>query len=150
MIILYQPIVCYGEQDYRSASWKADMGHEYENLTLDRDGAVATLTLRRPERLNALSLSLVDELHDAFDVLDQEVSTRVVLVTGAGNGFCAGTDLKERGYDNWPEPLGQVQSRYRLQQRVSALVRRMREIPQPLIAAVHGAAAGGGDRKSVV
>lgn len=120
------------------------MSEEYERLTFDREGPVATLVLRRPDRLNALSVALVTELHAALDSLDADVSTRVVVITGAGNGFCAGTDIKERPYDNWPEPIGQVQSRYRLQQCVASLVVRMREIPQPLVAAMHGPAAGGG------
>lgn len=120
------------------------MADTFEHLTLDRDGSVGSLVLRRPERLNALSLGLVTELHQVFDALEADVSTRVVVVSGTGNGFCSGTDLKERAYDNWPEALGPVQSRYRLQQRVASLVLRMREIPQPLVAAVHGPAAGGG------
>lgn len=117
---------------------------ELATLTLEqRTDGIALLSLRRPERLNAISLRLVDDLHDVLDQLDRDLATRAVVLHGVGRAFCAGTDLKE-GLDVWPEDVGPVQGRYRLQQRVSELVVRLREIPQPVIAAVHGAAAGGG------
>lgn len=115
----------------------------YEHVTFDRDDGVATLTLNRPDRLNSYNLAMVEEMHAIFDELDRDLSTRVLILTGAGRGFCAGIDLKE-GVENWPEPVGNVQAKYRLQQRLASMAVRLREIPQPVIAAVHGAAVGGG------
>ena len=115
----------------------------YETITLEREDGIALLTLNRPESLNAVSHKLTNELHLAFDELDQDLKSRVLILAGAGRAFCAGADLNE-DLDSWPEEVGRVQKRYRLQQRVNALVIRLREIPQPVIAAVHGAVAGGG------
>jgi enoyl-CoA hydratase len=116
-------------------------------LLIERHDGIAVLTMNRPESLNALSIPLVEQLHRAWDELDRDIDTRVVILTGAGRAFCAGTDLKE-GLD-WREPVGKVQGRYRLQQYVARLTLRLREIPQPVIAAVHGAASGGGFSLSV-
>ncbi len=116
-----------------------------KTLTYEKDGHIGIITLNRPDRLNALSHTLVRELHQLFDRLDEELDARVLLLTGAGRGFCAGADL--RGGDGegaWDESLGPIQSQYRLQQGYASLVTRMREIPQPIIAAVNGPAAGGG------
>lgn len=115
----------------------------YTHISFDREDSLGVLTLNRPERLNAYNLAMVDELHDVFDQLDRDLTTRVLILTGAGRGFCAGIDLKE-GVEGWPEPVGEVQAKYRLQQRLASMAVRLREIPQPVIAAVHGAAVGGG------
>src|SRR6184192_2188309 len=58
---------------------------------------ITLLTLDRPERLNAMSRELVDDLHEALDAVDEDRECRVVILTGAGRGFCAGLDLKETG-----------------------------------------------------
>ena len=115
----------------------------YETISLERENGIAILTLNRPESLNALSFKLIEDLHTAFDELDRDLKSRVLIMAGAGRAFCAGTDLNE-DMDKWPEGGGRVQKRYRLQQRVGALSVRMREIPQPVIAAVRGPAAGAG------
>lgn len=119
----------------------------HDTLLWKRDKGIAVFTLNRPERLNALSLPMVEELHRALDELNRDLETRVLILTGMGRAFCAGTDLQE-GLD-WYEPVGKVQGRYRLQQRVAGLTLRLREIPQPVIAAVHGPASGGGFSLSV-
>ncbi len=114
-------------------------------LTFEKDGHMGIITLNRPNRLNALSYTLVRELHQLFNQLDEDLDTRVVILTGAGRGFCAGADL--RGGDGegaWDDRVGPIQMQYRLQQGYAALVVRMRQIPQPIIAAVNGPAAGGG------
>ena len=108
---------------------------------------IAVLTMNRPERFNALSFQLMREFYAVLDELESDMDTRVVIVTGAGRGFCSGFDLKAAaGGENgpWQEGLGALQHQYRMQQAYGGLVVRLRKIPQPLIAAVNGAAAGGG------
>jgi enoyl-CoA hydratase len=115
-----------------------------DNLRLELDDAVAQLTLTRPGRLNALSPALVDDLHSCLDVLARDRRVRVVILTGEGRGFCAGLDLQE--YGNWTitEGLDSVEGGLAVQERIATLMPRIREVPQPFIAAVNGAAAGGG------
>jgi len=115
-----------------------------DSVRLDLDDAVATLTLTRPERLNAMSPGLVDDLHSCLDLLGRTRAARVVILTGAGRGFCAGLDLKE--YGNWTltDGLDSVEGGLAIQERIASLMPRMREARQPFIAAVNGAATGGG------
>jgi len=115
-----------------------------DNLRLELDGSVATLTLTRPARLNAMSPGLVDDLHACLDLLARTRSARVVILTGEGRGFCAGLDLQEWG--NWtiPEGLDSVDGGMVVQERIASLMPRIREARQPFIAAVGGAATGGG------
>ena len=119
---------------------------KYVRIDRPRDH-IAVVTLDRPERLNALSYQLLRDLHSAFDELGGELDTRVVIVTGAGRGFCSGADLRAGASGEngpWEDGLGPLQMQYRMQQGYAGLVAKMRKIAQPLIAAVNGAAAGGG------
>jgi enoyl-CoA hydratase/carnithine racemase len=105
---------------------------------------VRLLTLDRPERLNALSRGLIEDLHGAFDDLEGDTSCRIVVLTGAGRGFCSGLDLKEVAEGGTASlPRGPAAG-MRAQARIADLVLRMRAIPQPVIAAVNGPAYGGG------
>ena len=105
---------------------------------------VTLLTLNRPERLNAMSHELVADLHSALDSVAADPECRVVVLTGAGRGFCAGLDLKGAGAAPGSEGLGPAQAGLTGQQHIARLVPKMRALRQPVIAAVNGPAAGGG------
>ncbi len=108
-----------------------------------REG-VAVLTLNRPESRNAMNAELIASLHDTLAVLRDDRSCRVIVLTGAGAGFCAGLDLKVGATPTSAEGLGHPQAGLATQQSIATLVPRMRAMPQPIISAVNGAASGGG------
>ena len=115
-------------------------------VTIDRtDPAVPVVTLDRPERRNALSMDLVGDGIAAFRELHRDRDARVIVLTGAGGGFCAGADLKGGGS---PAPdsegRGPVGSVYRSQEHIVDFMMAVHECDKPVIAAVHGAAVGGG------
>jgi enoyl-CoA hydratase len=116
----------------------------YETLAIEREEHLTWLTLNRPDALNALSRTMVDELRDFFWKLGDDGQTRVLVVRGAGRAFCAGLDLKEASGGGEPGGGGTVQSGLRMQRHISELVMLMRRAPQPIVAAVRGPAAGGG------
>ena len=118
----------------------------YETIEVEREGHLTWLTLNRPDSLNAMSRALIREVSDFFQGLPEDRQTRVVVMRGAGRAFCAGLDLKETGSQQGERPSGgpSVTGGLRGQREVSEIALRMRRAPQPIIAAVHGAAAGGG------
>ena len=105
---------------------------------------VTRITLNRPDRLNAMDHELVARLHDALDTVGGDPETRVVVLTGAGDGFCSGLDLQEWG----PAPTPGAHPRARVgvgfQEFIADLTQHVRQTPQIVVAAVHGAAFGGG------
>jgi enoyl-CoA hydratase len=105
---------------------------------------VRVLTLNRPEQLNSMNAELCEALHEELRAIERDRSCRAVVLTGAGRGFCAGLDL--RGYGAAPENDGSDEPRDRLanQQHMSTLILGLRALPQPVIAAVNGPAAGFG------
>jgi enoyl-CoA hydratase/carnithine racemase len=106
------------------------------------DGVVL-LRLNRPERLNALNEALVGELSSSLATIARERDARVVVLTGAGRGFCAGIDVRDFG----PSALNATDpaiDRMRFQETMAALPQAVRALPQPVIAAVNGPAVGGG------
>lgn len=114
------------------------------DILLDRgDDAVAILTLNRPDAFNAFTYPMYEELLAHLDQLRLDTSVRAVIVTGAGRAFSAGHDLRGGPSASWDdEALGEA---YASQRRLAMLARipqRMRQLPQPVIAAVNGAAAG--------
>jgi enoyl-CoA hydratase len=115
----------------------------YETIEVTCEGHLTWLTMNRPAALNALDGTLLRELRDFFWNLADDRDTRVVVVRGAGRAFCAGLDLKEHSRPT-PGGRGSVPATLRTQRFVSELVLLMRRAPQPIIAAVHGAACGGG------
>jgi enoyl-CoA hydratase len=106
---------------------------------------VAQITLNQPERLNALDVSMVDGIRDSLLSLGADERCRVIVLTGAGRGFCAGMNIKasvER--DDASSAPASVADRLTGQERFASMIRAARGIRQPVIAAVNGAAAGAG------
>lgn len=124
---------------------------EYNTLTLEYPvKQVALMTFNRPERLNAISWEMVEEFHSVLSRMETETSTRVLIITGAGRGFCSGTDLrasedsKSDNSDEKKNPASGTSVQMRNQRRIADIPIHMRKIPQPIIAAVNGVAAGAG------
>src|SRR3974390_1240349 len=114
-------------------------------VRLDRPTpAVAVITLNRPEQLNATTFELVDELAAALDELDRDNSCRVVVLTGAGRGFCSGLDLKSIGPSSMSAGISGARAGMRSQEHIANLVPHLRRLQQPVIAPIHGGADGGG------
>ena len=116
-----------------------------EKIAFERRGPIGLLTLRRPEKLNAIDYPMLRELREFFDDHHRDLDCRVILITGEGRGFCAGLDLREEHPPgSWHEGQGPVQELFTFQEDIADLVVKMRRCPQPLIACVNGPAAGGG------
>jgi 2-(1,2-epoxy-1,2-dihydrophenyl)acetyl-CoA isomerase len=109
-----------------------------DGLRLDIDGAVATLTLDRAAALNALTVPVKVALREALESLASDRDVRAVILTGAGRAFCAGQDLAEREQPDAPPLDVEVRERY------NPIIRAIRSMGQPVIAAVNGVAAGAG------
>lgn len=121
---------------------------------------IARITLNRPERLNAMNRALIGGLHRALDDIAERNDVRAVILTGSGRGFCAGLDLIDWGTEGFAEggasgvesssetvaerPIGRVQGGMQFQEYIASLIPKMRRLGVPIIAAVNGAATGGG------
>src|ERR687885_1307 len=110
----------------------------YETVLVEDAHNVRTITLHRPEALNAFNATLHHELADALKAAERDRAVRCLVITGAGRAFCAGQDLKERLGENQLS-LGDL-----LRQRYNPLILRIRTMEKPIIAAVNGVAAGSG------
>ncbi|MBU6329887.1 MAG: enoyl-CoA hydratase/isomerase family protein [Acidobacteria bacterium] len=105
---------------------------------------ISMIRLTRPDRLNALNFEMVAEIHDALDLVGNDIDCKVVILTGAGRGFCAGLDLKDWGRAPGPGEHPHVRAGIDAQTFISNLTVHMRDLPQVIIAAVNGPAFGGG------
>ncbi len=113
---------------------------QYETVRLERNGAVATLTLNRPEKLNAISAGVHDDLQAVCAELRTDFNTRVVILTGAGRAFSAGADIKAPRTEPPPNVL---ERRYGYASG-SRTCKALEELDQITIAKVNGLAIGGG------
>jgi len=111
----------------------------YQTLTVDYDGPLGVITLNRPEKRNAISPQMMDDLLDALDAVESRPA-RVAILTGAGKAFCAGMDLEVLRNLSSQTPEQNLQD----SRRMAQLFRHLWSFPKPLIAAVNGPALAGG------
>lgn len=108
----------------------------YATIRVETDGGVATITLNRPDSLNALNAEMRRELRTAVRQAGRDATVGAVVLTGAGRGFCSGADLRGGG--------GEREFRRVLRDEYNPLITAIRELPKPVLAAVNGVAAGAG------
>lgn len=112
----------------------------YETILYDLNAGVATITLNRPDKLNAVTGQMIEELMDALTAAEQDDQARVVVFTGAGRAFCPGQDLNDRkASGDGPVDLGQT-----VEEGWNPLMRKIYGLKLPTVAAVNGVAAGAG------
>ena len=112
----------------------------YDTILFDNRNGAAWLTLNRPEKLNAFNVRMHEEIRSALDRLSADGGLRVLVITGAGRGFCAGQDLSDRAVAAGDAiDLGASIEKY-----YAPLVRRLRSLEMPVICGVNGVAAGAG------
>jgi len=113
----------------------------YESIQFTIANGIAVLTLDRPDRLNSFTKAMHGEVRDALDRLQADKTVRVLVLTGAGRGFCAGQDLNDRAVEPGAPgvDLGESVEKY-----YAPLVTTLRTLPMPVICAVNGVAAGAG------
>jgi len=110
----------------------------FQTILFDLKGGIARLTLNRPEKLNSFTAAMHAEIRVALDRVERE-GARVLVLTGAGRGFCAGQDLGERQPGATPPDLGDT-----IDRDYNPLVRRLYALPMPVVVGVNGVAAGAG------
>jgi 2-(1,2-epoxy-1,2-dihydrophenyl)acetyl-CoA isomerase len=113
---------------------------EFERAKLDIDGTVGILTLNHPEVMNAVSTEMIGGIMGALNEAEKPKSgVRCLIITGAGRGFCAGANLQPSGNVSGQRDAGSV-----LETHYHPMLRKLRELPMPIVSAVNGAAAGVG------
>jgi len=112
---------------------------ELKTILLSKEDGVATIILNRPDRLNALNQQMINELNLAIDEMAEDDGVRVLVISGAGRGFCAGADL------DFLSSIGDSATEARKEMSaVHSIPLKLRALPKPVIASVNGAAAGAG------
>ena len=104
---------------------------KFQTLIFDKEGGIRIITLNRPERLNAISMQLIRDLENVLVEIDEDGEARVVILTGAGRGFCAGADVKEPDANKLPTGRNTFFS-------------KLEDVKKPVIAAINGHCNGGG------
>lgn len=115
---------------------------KFTHLLIEKKGTVLTVTLNRPEVLNAVNKEMDDQLRDCFRMISQDKGVNAIVLTGAGRAFCAGGDIKAIQAGGWD---GEMSGTVRLQNTVTSgfdMIKAMLEVEQPMIAAVNGDAVG--------
>ncbi len=110
----------------------------------EADDDIALVTLNRPERLNAMTSTMISELEQVVSVVDLDPALRAIIVTGAGRGFSAGLDLQDQGAAPGSDGVGRTVSGFMWQDHLATLHERIHRSRKPWIAAVNGPAVGGG------
>jgi 2-(1,2-epoxy-1,2-dihydrophenyl)acetyl-CoA isomerase len=113
----------------------------YQSIAYTVSDGVARLTLNRPERLNSFNAQMHDEVRHALAALQSDDTARVLVLTGAGRGFCAGQDLSDRTVAPGAQPADLGAS---IERHYKPLILTLRQLPIPVLAAVNGVAAGAG------
>jgi 2-(1,2-epoxy-1,2-dihydrophenyl)acetyl-CoA isomerase len=113
----------------------------YETILFEVAEGAARLTLNRPDRLNSFTVQMHAEVADALSHVEKDSAIRVLLITGAGRGFCAGQDLSDRAVAPGGDGVDLGES---LENRYNPLIRRLVNLPKPVVCAVNGVAAGAG------
>jgi len=117
----------------------------YETLIYEKEEGIAIVTMNRPERLNALSFKLKEELSSVFDVMEKDDEVKVVILTGGPKAFSAGADIKERSTVQMSQPQF-----FFNQRKTHDFFCKIEDFEKPVIAAVSGVAVGGGCELSLV
>jgi enoyl-CoA hydratase/carnithine racemase len=118
---------------------------EYTQIIYEVDDNVATITLNRPDKLNAFTGTMMYELIDAFDQVDADDDVRAVIVTGAGRGFCAGADLSTSGGETFSSGGSDIQTNAGVPRDGGGMVSlRIFDCTKPVIGAINGASVGVG------
>lgn len=112
----------------------------WETIVFEASDGVATLTLNRPDRLNSLNARMHEEIAAVLGTVESDAAVRALLITGAGRGFCAGQDLNLRD----ASATGDFDAGAALERYYNPLIRRLRALEKPIVAAVNGPAAGAG------
>jgi len=110
----------------------------YETMILEKEGAIATITLNRPKKYNALNSAMVKEIGEVMDLLADDQDVKVVIITGGPDYFCAGADISEVVH------LKDMNSAYHFLNKVHRAFDKIADLPKPVIASVSGLALGGG------
>lgn len=113
----------------------------YESILYANADGVARITLNRPDRLNSFTAAMHGEMKDALARVEADTSTRVLLLTGAGRGFCAGQDLSDRAVAPGAAPVDLGES---IERHYRPLIMTLRRLPLPVVGAINGVAAGAG------
>lgn len=116
----------------------------YSTITLAIADGVAELTLSRPQNLNSINKTLIDEMRVALGDLAKDDAVRVLLLTGAGRGFCAGADLAGSGFPTDPSRSRGQQTAYSMEVGYNPLAADLGAFAKPVVVAVNGVCAGGG------
>jgi 2-(1,2-epoxy-1,2-dihydrophenyl)acetyl-CoA isomerase len=115
---------------------------DFENILLEKDGGVATLTLNRPDRLNSCTTGTYRELSMIMRQINRDDEIKVVILTGAGRGFCAGSDISDRLASRIEK--GGEENRFEILQQVGSTALDVADVDKPIIAAINGVAVGAG------